>query len=370
MGRDEQRGARIGVPQVIDYLRRHGFPDASDVRLSPLGGDTQSGIKGYGYGRPLRIRFESGGRSHDRVLRTMSPDPFDHERRADRADVLLLAYDTFNQIPRHIRALDVGAFTADGRLVSMAEGEVFLVTDFVEGRLYADDLAAMRGRERAAPLDLDRARALARYLAALHAVEVDPGAWTRCLRDTVGSGEGIFGLCDSYPDDHPVATRTRLLAIEQRAVEWRWRLRGRTHRARRTHGDFHPFNLLFREGDDFSVLDCSRGAAGEPADDLAALTINYLFFALSHTGRFDGALRETWDAFWKAWLDAADDREAFEVIAPFFAWRGLVVASPVWYPAVPDGIRDGLLRFVERLLDGMPFDPLDAHAIDAFLEPS
>lgn len=358
MGRDADH-ARIGVPQVEDYLRRHGFPDARVTAFEPLGGDTASGVKGYGYGRPLRIRFEADGAAHDRVLRTMSPDPFDHERRADRADVLLLAYDTFNQIPRHIRALDVGAFTADGRLVSMAEGEVFLVTDYVEGRLYADDLGAMRALDAPRPLDLARARALGAYLAELHAEEADPGAWTRCLRDTVGSGEGIFGLCDSYPDDHPTASRERLVAIEKRAVDWRWRLRGETQRARRTHGDFHPFNILFREGADFSVLDCSRGAAGAPADDLAALTINYLFFALSHDGRFGGALKAAWQALWQTYLDATGDRGVLETIAPFFAWRGLVVASPVWYPAVADDVRDRLLRFVERLLDGVPFDPMD-----------
>lgn len=356
----------ITAERVEAYLRAHGHPGARVTALAPLGGDTASGLKGYGYGRPLRVTFTTpDGATHDRVLRTMSPDPFAHDRRADRADALLLAYDTFNAIPRHIHALDVGAFTRDGALVSIAEGEVFLLTDYVEGALYADDLHALQGRPDAAPRDLDRARALARYLAALHQEPRPPGTWTRCLRDTIGSGEGIFGLCDSYPDDHPIATRARLLAIEERAVEWRWRLRGRTHRARRTHGDFHPFNILFRAGDDFSVLDCSRGAAGEPADDLAALTINHLFFALRATGRFDGGLRQVWNAFWQVWLEASDDTEAFEVIAPFYAWRGLVVASPVWYPSVPDAIRDRLLRFVERLLIGVRFDPF---AVDELLE--
>jgi hypothetical protein len=59
-------------------------------------------------------------------------------------------------------------------------------------------------------------------------------------------------------------------------------------------------------------------------------------------------------------------QQAFEVIAPFFAWRGLVVASPVWYPSVPDATRHTLLRFVERLLDGMVFDPFD---LDPLLAP-
>src|SRR5437867_3783684 len=47
---------------------------------------------------------------------------------------------------------------------------------------------------------------------------------------------------------------------EAAPVSSRWRLRTRAHRLSRTHGDFHPRNLLFREGTDFSGLDRSRGA--------------------------------------------------------------------------------------------------------------
>jgi hypothetical protein len=287
----------------------------------------------------------------------MSPDPFGHDRRADRADLMLLAFDTFTGIPQHIRPLEVGAFDDDGALVPMATGEVWLATEYVEGRLYADDLDRLASSDAPEDGDVERAEALGRYLAGLHAERAPAEAWQRIVRDAVGSGEGIFGLCDSYPVDHPVATLPRLAAIEAAAVRWRWRLRGRADRARRTHGDFHPFNLLFREGTDFSVLDCSRGAAGEPADDLTALSINYLFFALDRRGRFDGALRVLWDRFWSSWLTGTGDREVLEVVAPFFAWRGLVVASPVWYPGVADDVRDRLLRFVERLLAGEPFDP-------------
>ncbi|MCA9538870.1 MAG: phosphotransferase [Myxococcales bacterium] len=358
MARDDHGdGPRIEPARVERYLRRHGFPDAHLIAVQPLGVEVQVGLKGYGYGRPLRVTFTAGGATHDRVVRTMAPDPFDHERRADRFDVMLLAYDTFNALPRHIRAFDVGAFGVDGELTSMARGEAFLVTEYVEGDLYARDLQKLRGADAPGSLDRDRAEALARYLATVHSVPAPPGAYARCLRDTVGSGEGIFGLCDSYPKDHPIARPERLQAIEQAAVRWRWRLADRAGRARRTHGDFHPFNLLFREGTDFSVLDRSRGGAGEPADDLTALTINYLFFDLVDHGAFDGALRALWEVFWHTWLRATGDREVLEVVAPFFAWRGLVVASPVWYPDVPDGIRDRLLCFVERLLDGAPFDP-------------
>lgn len=355
MGKEDV--ATLTPEAVADYLRERVDPDARVVSMSPLGASTQAGLKAYGYGRPLRVVFEVAGARRDLVIRTMSPDPFGHDRRADRAAVLLDAFDTFDRVPRHIAPVDVGAFAPDGRLVPMAPGEIYLVTTYAPGELYANDLQVASSRDDAGPRDLARACVLADYLAELHAEAAPAQAHVRDVRDTVGSGEGIFGLCDSYPADDPVAPPARLQRIEELAVGWRWRLRAYRHRARRTHGDFHPFNLLFDGHADLAVLDASRGGAGEPADDVACLGLNYLFFALRAHGRFVGAARALWDAFWGRYLERTGDRELLEVVAPFFAWRGLVVASPVWYPDVPVATREVLFGFVERLLAGAPFDP-------------
>lgn len=67
------------------------------------------------------------------------------------------------------------------------------------------------------------------------------------------------GMCDTYPLPHGFITVTLLEEIERRCLSWRWRLKGRTDRLRQVHGDYHPFNILFREGTDFPVLDRSRG---------------------------------------------------------------------------------------------------------------
>ncbi|MCB9727083.1 MAG: phosphotransferase [Deltaproteobacteria bacterium] len=348
--------AAITEQGVERWLRGHGHADARITSMKALGEGPEGG-KAYGYGRPIRIRFDAGGVSHDVVLRTMSPDPFGHDRRADRVAQMVLCQDTFDTIPRHIRPWACGALDAEGRLHTLPGGEPFLLTDYVEGELYAPHLQRVAALDEAPPAELALARSLALYLAELHAEPAPPEAWTRALRDAVGSGEGIFGLCDAWPAGHPVGTSERLLAIQEQAVRWRWRLSGRTHRARRVHGDFHPFNLLVRGGGDFSVLDCSRGGRGEPADDVTCLSLNYLFFALLERGELGGAPLALWHRFWGTYLEASGDLELLEVVAPFFAWRTLVVASPVWYPDVADATRDRLLRFAERLLAGEPFDP-------------
>ncbi len=348
---------QINREHLESYLQQRWFPDARVLDIKPLGQRLQGGLKDYGYGRPLQITFTSGGEERNLVLRTMSPDPFGHEHRADRANVLLQAYDTFHSIPQHIKPLDVGAFDEQGHLVPMAHGEFYLLTNYVEGQLYAHDLLRLSEHDELESVDLARAKFLARYLATLHGETMPPDHYNRELRDVVGSGEGILGLCDSYPTDHPIITPLRLRSIETEAVRWRWKLKGKSYRARRTHGDFHPFNLLVREHCDFSILDCSRGGQGDPADDVTALSINYLFFSLQHHKLFHGALREVWNLFWHTYLEETGDKEILEVVAPYFAWRGLVLASPVWYPHIDNDLRNRLLCFVERLLDGAPFDP-------------
>ncbi|MDX1631782.1 MAG: phosphotransferase, partial [Thermoanaerobaculia bacterium] len=275
----------IDPERLEEYLRSSRDPAANLESLEPLGGTDQD-VKAYGYGQPMLVRYTVGDRVREIVVRTAAPDPFGHDRRADRVGALVLDYDTFGTMPRHIEALDVGVLDAEGSLVSLPPGEPFLITDYVEGRLYAVDLREQAGADRPDSRALDRVRALARYLVELHRDPRDPDGYTRDLRDTIGHGEGIFGLADSYPADDRVAPPSRLESLEVAAVRHRWKLASGKDRARRTHGDFHPFNLLFREGTDFTVLDCSRGGAGEPADDVTCLSINYPFFALLEHGTF------------------------------------------------------------------------------------
>lgn len=357
MGRDESFEKLVVPERVVAYLRQIGYADARLIALEPLGGDVDGQLKGFGYGQPLLITLETAGQRERLVIRTMSPDPFGHNRRADRAYQMVLSFDTFASIPRHIEPRDVGAFGPGGEMVSVPAGEFFLLTNFVDGELYATDLRALVGEETPSGRDLDRVCALAHYLADLHRRPADPAVYRRNLRDTVGTGEGIFGQIDGYPAADPVATAARLQAIELSVVRWRWKLRDRYANICVTHGDFHPYNILFREGADFSVLDCSRGGVGDAADDVTCMAINFLFFALTGRGEFVGAMRVLWGTFWRCYLEASGRPEVLEAVAPYFTWRALVLASPVWYPGQDAAIRDRLLTFCERLLADHPFDP-------------
>jgi hypothetical protein len=204
----------------------------------------------------------------------------------------------------------------------------------------------------AAPLDLERAAALARWLAALHRpLRRDAIAWRRAVRDLLGHGEGIFGVVDAYPPGVPGASAARLQALERRCLDWRWKLRGREERLRQTHGDFHPFNLVFGEGVRFTALDASRGGRGDPADDVTALSLNYPFFALQAPGSWERGFGPLWRRFWDAYLLASGDREILSAAPPFLAWRALVLACPRFYPDLAPEPRSALLGLAERALD-------------------
>jgi aminoglycoside phosphotransferase (APT) family kinase protein len=122
-------------------------------------------------------------------------------------------------------------------------------------------------------------------------------------------------------------------------VDWRWRLKGCAHRLRQVHGDFHPWNILFQSGANFVVLDRSRGELGDPADDITALTINYLLFSLQQCGRLEGPFATLFSRFWQRYLRATGDDELHESLDRSLLFAGS--SSPV-----PSGIRNSLRAFV------------------------
>jgi hypothetical protein len=346
--------------EIERYLQGLFGSPVKVLSMAVLGCDrTAKEIKSYGYGTPVKVEYEIGdAMRRAAVLHTMQPGPFGHEHMADRARELIWDHQAFNHLPRHVRSLDVCGFQRGGELISIGKVEEFcLLTDYVNGESYSHDMERLRDGGQLTEDDLLRADLLCDYLVEIHKVHGDdPGLYTRRVRELVGDGECIMGIADSYPE-HALIPPILLEKIEHLAVQWRWRLKAFTHRLRQVHGDFHPWNILFRSATDFSLLDRSRGEYGEPADDVASLTLNYLFFSLQRSRRLDGGMERLFLRFWDRYLEKSGDSEIFKVVAPFLAFRGLVMASPVWYPALPEMVRRQMLALVLAVLQNDSFDP-------------
>lgn len=351
------------------YLSEILGSKVSITEIRTLGGTDEltRPLKEYGYGTPLRIDVEAEGEFQSFVFNTLKPGGFGHERMSDRASIVLLEARAFNDLPRHVRAKGVGVLTSDGEVKDLGDcEEFFILTEMVEGVEHFNDLDRIRDEGKLTQLDIDRCKTLAEYLVEIHELKREnPGLYRRRIRELIGHSECILGLTDSYPGDLDYISPEQLADIEKRCIDWRWRIKERSHRLSQVHGDFHPWNILFREGTDFNVLDRSRGEWGEPADDLACMTVNYLFYALQQRGGLCGPFKTLWDTFFETYLNGTRDEEVLSVIQPFFAWRALVIASPVWYPHLSLEVRSKLLNFAKNVLEIPLFTPDN---IDMLLE--
>lgn len=357
-------GAGVEREALEAYLKRV-LGDAAAIRdLKPLGEAADHDVKRYGYGTAIEVVYDLDGKTKRAVFQTVRPGPHGHETMPDRAQLLLSNYETFSKLPKHARALDIGTIHSDGRLVSLGESEeFFILTEHVPGRGHQEDFYRLAETGKLTDRDVARADLLADYLADIHSLKrEDSGLYRRRIRELVGHGECIMGLDDSYPERSGFIDAALLEEIEHEVLRWRWRLRGFEHRLRQVHGDFHPWNLLFGDSGALHVLDRSRGEWGEAADDVTCLTINYFFFSLQSSGRLDGAFQTLFGRFWSRYLTATGDEEILEVAAPFFAFRGLVIASPVWYPNLEEETRRKIFAFIRNVMRETTFDPSSVNA--------
>lgn len=342
-----------------------------------------AGVHGTGF--LLEIETEGGRRSY--VLKDLSPEGLGHDYPSDRAGVFLLANETYGKLPRHINAIDVISIREDGAMRSIGGGvEYFLLMEKADGENYFNDLDRFSKKDSLDYPDRAKIQAMAGYLADIHSAKKDSKTlYWRKIRDTIGHGECLMGVFDTYPDG--TLSYKEMATIEKKTLDWRSRLKPKYYRLSQIHGDFHPGNIWFtskgrqrppleippqkkespspfeisrnqeEQEVDFILLDRSRGPWGEPADDVTALTINYIFFSIKHHGIVKGAYLEGLKLFFDGYVKQTGDKEIYSVLQPFFAFRGAVVANPIFYPELNSAQRTIIFRFINDVLDSERFEP-------------
>ena len=357
------------MQQAIEaYLKELFGPSVRLVEFKRLG----SGVHGTGF--LIEIETEKGRRSY--VLKDLASEGLGHDYPSDRAAVFLLAHETYGKLPKHVKAVDVIALKENGSMKSIGGGvDYFMLMERGEGENYFNDLAAFSEKNSLDDRDREKIKAMTSYLAEIHTVKKDSKTlYWRKLRDTIGHGECLMGVFDTYPDG--TLSYEEMAEIEKKSIDWKSRLKPKYKRLSQIHGDFHPGNIWFtpplpplgRGGKvgftpnselktdiDFVLLDRSRGPWGDPADDITALTINYIFFSIKHHGSVRGPYLEGLTLFFDRYVTLTGDNEIYDVVAPFFAFRGAVVANPIFYPELTPEQRRLIFSFVNNVLDDERF---------------
>ena len=329
------------------------FRGVDEVYIRKLG----SGVQGSGF----LVEMKTGDSIRSYVVKALLPEHFGHDYPSDRAAVFLLDLDEYKRLPRHVKAVDVLSEMEDGSIKSIGGGkEYYLFMERGAGKHYFHDLSAFSQKSRLGISDIERIKAMTSYLAEIHSVKkVSKTLYWRKLRDTVGHGECLMGVFDIYPDG--TLSYDETTAIIKKSVDWIYRLKPYYNRLSQIHGDFHPGNIWFKDDSDFILLDRSRGPWGEPADDITALTINYIFFSVKKYEDIRGPYLEGLNLFFEEYIKLTGDTQLLEVVAPFFAFRGVVVANPVFYPELTSKQRGLLFSFVKNVLDADRFELQRVH---------
>ncbi|MBI4838797.1 MAG: aminoglycoside phosphotransferase family protein [Nitrospirae bacterium] len=353
----------INKKALATFLKKE-FPGAGSVDIKKLG----HGVQGAGFLAEIKIKKDI---RHYGIKR-LFPEGLGHDYPSDRAGVFLMDLDEFKTLPKHIKAVDVLAEMKDGSIKAIGGGrEYYLLMEKAEGRHYFNDLVSFAKQDRLNPIDIEKIKSMTSYLADIHSVKkISKPLYLRKIRDTIGHGECLMGVFDTYPDK--VLSFKEMADIEKMCIDWRARLKSKTHRLCQIHGDFHPGNIWFKtvhssqftvdsqrstvnSQPDFILLDRSRGPWGDAADDITALTINYIFFSLNHFGKLKGAFLEAIRLFYEDYVKKTGDNKIYKVAAPFYAFRGAVVANPVFYPKVSKANRRKLFNFMHGVLNDKSF---------------
>ncbi|TRO61068.1 hypothetical protein E2P64_01620 [Candidatus Bathyarchaeota archaeon] len=310
------------------------------------------------------------------VMRVVRGDTgWGHDYLSDHSSVLLLQHSLLRSAPVGTcsESFDVAALTSDGTIKSIGDSIEFLhfVDEIPESESspYSNDLFKIAEKQSLSDKDRLRAGVIAEYLAKLHSQKnQNPNLYARHIRDLIGHGEMLMGVIDTYPPtiDLDFTSIEELEKVEVETVRWRNRIKYSSERCSRIHGDVHPFgNLRFKDDNSILALDMSREKFGEPADDVAGLSINYLFFSIWKHGKLTPHFEKLFRIFLDEYINKTKDKDILRYMPPFYAFRGTVIAHPLYYPDLETFKRRKIFNFILNVINDKEFN---SDSLESYIE--
>ncbi len=341
--------------EIIKKYLKEKFRTVKLIEYKKLG-------KGW-HGSSYEVTFKNKNKLHTLILRIKNKLDFSHDYKSDRASSFILCHQMANNIPKHAKSLDVVGITKNKNLVSLGDcDDFFQMVKAAKGTEYMEHLQKIKKGGGLDEVDRKKALLLSNYLVALHKnkfkgnKQFAASIYKRHLRDCIGHGEMLLGVIDTYPKKIKFASQTEIINIIKKSVELREQIKNKHYRLCRIHGDFHPGNIFFQNKNNFGVLDASRELYGDPADDLTAMAVNYIWFSLMCKGNFSGPFKELFEIFWNNYIKRTKDTEISRIAPIFFAFRGVVVAHPLFYKNQSNETRRKIFNLINNVLDKGSFN--------------
>lgn len=318
------------------------------LNLSKLG----SGFMATGFQVNFKVRKEI----KKVVIRIINPVDFSNDYPPDRMTSFWIQHHSAKHLPKHVKSLGIVGINKSTKQIGIVEdfNEFIQVLDWAEGEEYFVDLEKILQTNHVSKDNLKKVLLLSNYLAKIHQKKFKGSKdqalslYKRHTRDYIGS-RFMIDVLDTYPKEISFTNWNKMHKLVFEVYKYREKYKNNFERLSKIHGDFHPGNIRFQDKNKFIVLDASRAIWGEPADDVACLGINYLWYALKQTGKFKGVFKELFDVFWKNYLDKTQDKEICHTLPMFVAIRSVVLKHPLYF-SVSDQIRKKILAFSFKIL--------------------
>jgi aminoglycoside phosphotransferase (APT) family kinase protein len=271
------------------------------------------------------------------VMKIQRGEAFGQEYPADRASSVIRALMDQNLLEDSVKVFDAGSIQADGSLLSFGKPEeFFIIMEEAKGENYWRDMDNIRNVGKLSKKDEERIKILAQYLANMHKIKYEgsnaDNLYKRVVRDFIGHGELTMGIIDTFPDKLSFVSRSELVDIVKKTVEWWDVIKNKSNRLTVIHGDFYPSNIFF-DNEKLIITDRSRFRFGDPADDVSAFVTNLINYSVATYGDFRDPFKKLFELFFEEYFRNRKDDEMFEVLPLFFSFRALVAIHPVFYSA-------------------------------------